>query len=320
MGSEPFTTYNSDWIFSLTTDWQTYTYTFTMVYSTNTNALLTFNLGISSTDVYLDNISLVEEAEDPEEPEEPEEPAGNMISNWSFSNDLNGWQFNTSESGNAAGKVENGVLHAQITNGGVNVWNVALYKHNLNIINGNTYTVTFDARADSPRNILAAVAMGVSPFWLYNFEPTFSITTEWQTYTYTFTMGFDTDPAARMGFDLGASNADVYLDNISLVDITVTDIELEEPSKIVRTSDLFQNYPNPFNPTTTIGFQVPEPCLISLKIYNLLGKEMATLIHERKASGAYTAEWNAEDFPSGMYIYQLKAGTFTETRKLVLQK
>ncbi|MBN2103040.1 choice-of-anchor D domain-containing protein, partial [bacterium] len=113
------------------------------------------------------------------DPDEPDEPAGNMVSNWSFSNGMNQWQFNTAEAGNAAAKIEGGVFHAQITNGGGNVWNVALYKNNLNIVNGKTYIVSFDARAASPRNILASVAMGVSPFWLYNFEPNFSITTEW---------------------------------------------------------------------------------------------------------------------------------------------
>ncbi|MEJ2628170.1 MAG: CARDB domain-containing protein, partial [bacterium] len=221
---------------------------------------------------------------EPEEPEEPEEPAGNMISNWSFNDDMTDWTFNTSESGNAQGKVEKGVFHAQITNGGGNVWNVSLYQYNLNIIKGNTYTVSFNAKADSPRDILSAIAMSVSPFWLYNFDPEFSLTTDWQTYTYTFTMGFDTDPAARLGFDFGTSDTDVYLDHISCVEISGTAIETPEPSTLVRSFQLFQNFPNPFNPITTIRYQIAEPGFVSLKIYDLLGKEVDTLVQEEMAA------------------------------------
>ena len=81
-----------------------------------------------------------------------------------------------------------------------------------------------------------------------------------------------------------------------------------------------QNFPNPFNPCTTIRYQIPEPGFVSLKIYNLLGKEITTLVHEKRASGEYIVECNGKDVPSGMYPYQLKAGDFTETKKMLLLK
>ncbi|MBN2103039.1 carbohydrate binding domain-containing protein [bacterium] len=315
LDAEPWTSYSGSQTFSISTTKQTFSFTFTMDHSTDNNARLQFDLGNSDSDVYLDNISVVEV------PEETEEPAGNMVSNWSFSNGMDDWTLNSSESGNAAGKVEDGVFHAQITNGGGNVWNVALYKNNLNVIKGKTYKASFNARAASPRNILASVAMGVSPFYLYNFEPDFSITTEWKTYTFTFTMGFDTDPAARMGFDLGASNADVYLDNISLVDVSSsTDVELTDCSQMIRTFELGQNYPNPFNPSTTIHYRVPISCHVNLTICDLLGKEITTLVNETRTPGEYTVDWNAQEQAAGIYFYQLRAGNFSETRKLILQK
>jgi len=83
---------------------------------------------------------------------------------------------------------------------------------------------------------------------------------------------------------------------------------------------LFQNYPNPFNPCTTIQYQIPEPCFVSLKIYDILGREVYAPVHEKKTTGAYKIQWNAGSLSSGMYIYRLEAGKYTETRKLIVKK
>ena len=83
---------------------------------------------------------------------------------------------------------------------------------------------------------------------------------------------------------------------------------------------LFQNYPNPFNPETTIRFSLPKSDPVSLRIYDLLGKEVETLIREYRNAGDYEIEWSALDFPSGIYLYRLEAGDFVETKKLILQK
>ncbi|MBS4028007.1 MAG: T9SS type A sorting domain-containing protein [Ignavibacteriales bacterium] len=83
---------------------------------------------------------------------------------------------------------------------------------------------------------------------------------------------------------------------------------------------LFQNYPNPFNPTTAINFLIPEREFVSLKIYDLLGKEIETLVNEEMKIGNYTAKWDATNLPSGMYFYRLTSGTFSETKKMILMK
>ena len=83
---------------------------------------------------------------------------------------------------------------------------------------------------------------------------------------------------------------------------------------------LLQNFPNPFNPTTQIKFAVRGSELVSLKIIDLLGREVAVLVNEEKPSGTYTATWDASNFPSGVYFYRLNVGSFVQTKKLVLMR
>jgi len=90
---------------------------------------------------------------------------------------------------------------------------------------------------------------------------------------------------------------------------------------------LKQNYPNPFNPKTTISFTIPLNSSVVLKIINVLGNEVATLVNEDKPAGSYAVEWNANNFPSGVYFYKLQvypangaAGDFVVTKKMILLK
>ncbi|HAP34667.1 MAG TPA: hypothetical protein DCQ28_01540 [Bacteroidetes bacterium] len=83
---------------------------------------------------------------------------------------------------------------------------------------------------------------------------------------------------------------------------------------------LFQNYPNPFNPTTQIRFQTAKPSNISLRIFNMLGQEVSILLDEYLESGVHSIDWKADQFPSGLYFYQLRADGFAESKKMVLLK
>jgi len=83
---------------------------------------------------------------------------------------------------------------------------------------------------------------------------------------------------------------------------------------------LYQNYPNPFNPSTKISWYSLESGMQTLKIYDSLGREVATLLDEIRASGKYELTWSPEDIPSGIYFYVLTAGTFHQTRKMILLK
>ena len=83
---------------------------------------------------------------------------------------------------------------------------------------------------------------------------------------------------------------------------------------------LQQNYPNPFNPTTTIEFGLPQTGFVTLKIYNIIGEELATLVSDRLTAGNYKYDWNASGLASGVYLYCLEAGSFKQTKKLILIK
>ncbi len=83
---------------------------------------------------------------------------------------------------------------------------------------------------------------------------------------------------------------------------------------------LNQNYPNPFNPATNLQFTIADLRFVELKVYDMLGREVATLVNEEKAPGLYSVKWDASNIPSGTYIYRLRAGNFVETKKMILMK
>jgi len=83
---------------------------------------------------------------------------------------------------------------------------------------------------------------------------------------------------------------------------------------------LYQNYPNPFNPNTKIKYQLPKESRVEIKVYNILGAEVMKLLDAQKEPGIYEVTLNAQNLPSGIYIYRIIAGTFSEVKKMVLMK
>ncbi len=99
-------------------------------------------------------------------------------------------------------------------------------------------------------------------------------------------------------------------------------VSVDEASKIPNAFTLYQNYPNPFNPTTSIQYSVSSTQFVSLKVYDLLGNEVVTLVNEERPAGEYNIEFttNYLHLTSGVYFYRLNAGSFVETRKMILLK
>ena len=101
---------------------------------------------------------------------------------------------------------------------------------------------------------------------------------------------------------------------------TIGSVLSSENESLPNEFKLGQNYPNPFNPATTIKYMIKDQSLVSLKIYDVLGNEVATLVNEIKPKGAYTFKFDASSLPSGVYFYRLTAGNFIETKKMLLLK
>lgn len=111
-----------------------------------------------------------------------------------------------------------------------------------------------------------------------------------------------------------SGNNTVTFHNISITGINP--ISGSTPEKF----SLMQNFPNPFNPSTSIRFDLQESGFTKLYIYDVLGKTLSTLVNENLRAGSYEVNWNASDYPSGVYFYRLESGGFSEVRKMVLVK
>ncbi len=97
-------------------------------------------------------------------------------------------------------------------------------------------------------------------------------------------------------------------------------VDVEDQSVLPTRYELSQNYPNPFNPTTVINYSVMNKGNVSLKVFNILGQEVATLINKEHAPGVYQVNFDASTLSTGMYIYQIQAGSFVTSKKMLLIK
>ncbi|MBK6771859.1 MAG: T9SS type A sorting domain-containing protein [Ignavibacteria bacterium] len=112
----------------------------------------------------------------------------------------------------------------------------------------------------------------------------------------------------------GTIDDTVFISDTVLTKINNTNIEIPGNYK------LYQNYPNPFNPSTKIKYDIKIDGLVTLKVYNILGMEVASLVNEVKQAGRYEAEFNGSNLGSGVYYYRLQAGDFSETKRMLLLK
>jgi len=108
-------------------------------------------------------------------------------------------------------------------------------------------------------------------------------------------------------------NGVVYGDT-SLIGLSIitTDVPLEY--------SLSQNYPNPFNPVTNIKFDIPKQMMVKIAVYDIIGKEISVLANEEMNAGSYSVDWDASNYPSGVYFYKITAGVYSESKKMVLVK
>lgn len=119
--------------------------------------------------------------------------------------------------------------------------------------------------------------------------------------------------------NVNAFPLDILQAHNELVGSNQTGVSTINPN-IPATFELQQNYPNPFNPATIIHYQLSADVFVTLKVYDVLGREIRQLVHERQKAGSYSVTFNGDNVPSGIYFYSLQAGTYSNTKKLVLLK
>jgi hypothetical protein len=163
--------------------------------------------------------------------------------------------------------------------------------------------------------------MGSTAFWYprgNNIYKTTNNGANWTTH-YTGTqalwgMDFVTFGGCPSGWAVGAAGTVLKMANDSLVAVQ------NQESQIPTSYKLEQNYPNPFNPSTLISFSIPKADKVKLVVYDLLGREVSTLVDQYMQAGKYTQEFDGTRIASGVYFYTLKVNDFTETRKMLLVK
>ena len=341
---------------SLTNEWTQYSLSYQP--NSNADASLNIDLGLQTGTYYFDDFEITT----------PELNNPNKLLNNDFSSGGDFWEFNVLWPAQAEGAVENGEFKISIDNGGNYIWDIFLGQSDILIENGKEYLVLFDAYSTSERTISAFVGKNSDPWTVYSGSNIIELTTDKKSFSYTFYVTDVTDENARLGFDVGISSIDLFFDNVFLIEVTDTVTSIINTVPVIDKFTLYQNYPNPFNPSTTIKYSIPSSTVISnpqrgersqnlnnmeifpdgrndmlkvsLKVYDILGREIVTLVNKHQKPGNYEVEFNCHsgeggNLTSGVYFYQLTAGAsthlsadksgsiienFVETKKLILIK
>jgi hypothetical protein len=247
----------------------------------------------------------------------------NKVLNGEFDNGSQSWQLSSYATGAVAtmkidsssaisGRKSCAVTISQVTG---TDWHIQLWQW-LAIQKGNKYTITFKAKASASRTIALSVQKASSPYttYLYNAH---NLTPQVQTFTDEVTI--NTEDQAKLEFYLGSSTVSVWIDAVSIVESSTT-TGIDEQAGTQGNFYFQLNYPNPFTSTTTIKYKVLKPGYVTVKVFDAIGTEVATLVNEQKAVGEFTVMWNAATLSDGIYFCRLQEGLISETRKLILQK
>ena len=177
----------------------------------------------------------------------------------------------------------------------------------------NHYASFYAARVDGISGAFGVVAPNALPAGIRRIE--------WRSRTTGSVVGFVTDadgvwPSGANTVNPAGGPSEIVLAGSDLHWVTA----VADAPTVVKQFALFQNFPNPFNPVTEIRYQVPVASRVSLKVYDLLGREVATLVDQVRTAGSYTVTLNASTLSSGLYFYRMTAGSFNQTKRLILLK
>jgi hypothetical protein len=244
-------------------------------------------------------------------------PGSNYIDNGDFSQGDRSWETYKHENGDGLWDFANDLAVAVIRDGGDELWHLQLMQTDIPLIKGREYKLSFTAYADAERPFWPRLERNGSPFENYGQINDFILKRTWQSYEHVFTMQNETDYRARLTFNVGLYDANVYIDDVKLEEIEVTAIPVAAEAQTFR---LGQNYPNPFNGQTSIPFYLTRTSKISLRIYNASGQLVRQLRRDIFAAGQHQISFSAENLSSGVYFYRLVSQNGQITRKMLLLK
>ncbi len=229
----------------------------------------------------------------------------NQIINGDFSKGLEGWtsQFQ----GGAQGHVsvnEAGQYHISVDDGGSSLSQVQFVQSNIKLRQGAHYQFEFDARADDTKTIEVKIENQLGPRKNYADIGYISLTSRMQKYRFSFKMFDKTDYNARLVFNCGNTNSDVWIDNISLIQDAATPV-VQNDKKPQPDFLLYNNYPNPFNSRTNIKFSLAKSCIVRIDIYNTKGQQVKFYPRRRYGRGLHSVTFDAENMAAGCYFYRI---------------
>jgi hypothetical protein len=250
----------------------------------------------------------------------------NVVRNSDFSSNTDEWNFYTNGTGSVGieiGKNSSNACAVTVSQAGTNV---QLFQSGVPLQANTRYRLSFDALSTTGDDFQVAVQQHGAPYANYGLDyVTVDLTPSWVTYTFDFNsqnmVGSVTDGRLMFWLAPFAKAGDKYqLDNITLVSVgAATGVEQQGqplPSELA----LLPNYPNPFNPTTMLRFTLPERSAVSLKIYDVLGREVRTLVDEVRAAGTHEVRFDAAGLPSGPYFCRLVTPKDSRVQRVLLMK
>lgn len=184
-------------------------------------------------------------------------------------------------------------------------FNVASFLGSLNFVDNSAKLLSGELTHTSPKTF-----SGGSASW------SFTLTAANQVYT-------DTIYSAANSVNGDGTNSALDRWNFGskfIVNVVDEPSSVDDDNTLVNNFKLAQNYPNPFNPSTMISYSIPQSSFVTLKVYDIIGNEVATLVNETKSAGKYDVNFNASNLSNGVYLYSIKTDNFTSTKKMLLMK
>lgn len=243
-------------------------------------------------------------------------PTDNLIINGEFNSRMYPWYTYVNESALANGIVENNLFKMSITQAGTEGWHIQLIQGGLPLEQGEAYELSLRAAADQNRTVDVIISEDGNDYTNY-FTESINLTSELSVFNFSFSMGENTDLDARFVVDMGGSDIDVLLDDISLRKIGPISGVKNQGFEDLSHSWLDQNYPNPFTQSTTISFRLDKSSTVKLVIYNIKGDEISTLINENMEAGIHEIQFSGKQLPAGYYLYELQAGEKVLRKKML---